>query len=119
MAKFSMILLSAPLACIGLAIPAVAAAKDDGERRTVVVRYHDLNLASVEGRERLNARVKSAARTVCNSRPHYRLTLNELAQAQDCEAATLADADVKLAGLFNGDGTRLAERGRTITVAAP
>lgn len=119
MAKLSLILLSAPLACIGLSIPAVAAAKDDGERRTVVVRYHDLNLASVEGRERLNSRVKSAVRKVCNSRPNYRPTLNELAQSQTCEAATMADADAKLAGLLNGDGTRLADRGQTILVSAP
>ena len=77
MAKLSLILLSAPVACIGLSVPAAAAAADDGERRTVVVRYNDLNLASVEGRERLNSRVKSAVRTVCNSRPNYRMTLNE------------------------------------------
>jgi len=119
MAKFSLILLSAPLACVGLSIPTAAAAQDEGERRTVVVRYHDLNLASVEGRERLNSRVKSAVRKVCNSRPNYRQTLNEIAVAQNCEAATMADAGVKLADLLNGDGTRLADRGQTILVSAP
>ena len=117
MAKLSMILLSAPAMCIGLAVP--AAAEDDGERRTVVVRYDDLNLASVEGRDRLATRVKSAVRTVCNSRPHYRQSLTERATALECEGATMADAEVKLAGLINGDGTRLADRGRTIVVAAP
>ena len=119
MAKLSLILLGAPVACIGLSVPAAAAAADDGERRTVVVRYNDLNLASVEGRERLNSRVKSAVRTVCNSRPNYRMTLNDLARAQNCEKATMADADVKLASLFNGDGARFADRGQTIVVAAP
>lgn len=119
MAKFSLILLSAPLACIGLSIPAAAAAQDEGERRTVVVRYHDLNLASVEGRERLNARVKSAVRVVCNSRPNYRQTLHQIGAAQDCEAATMADAGVKLAGLLGGDGTRMADRGKAILVSAP
>lgn len=119
MTKFSMILLSAPAVCIGLTVPTVAAAADDGERRSVVVRYGDLNLASVAGRERLTARVKTAVQTVCNTRPHYRPTLNERAQAFACERATMADANVKLAGLLNGDGTRLADRGRTILVAAP
>lgn len=117
MAKLSLILLSAPMACIGLSVP--AAAEDDGERRTVVVRYDDLNLASVDGRDRLNARVMTAVRTVCNSRPNYRLTLDERAQALDCEKATMADADIKLASLLNGDGTRLADRGQTIMVSAP
>lgn len=117
MAKLSLILLSAPIACIGLSVP--AAAEDDGERRTVVVRYNDLNLASVEGRDRLSSRVKVAVRTVCNSRPNYRMTLNDIAQAQTCEKATMADANVKLAGLLNGDGTRLADRGQTIMVSAP
>ena len=118
MAKFSLILLSAPIACIGLSVPALAA-DDDGERRTVVVRYDDLNLTSVEGRDRLNSRVKAAVRVVCNSRPNYRMTLNEITQAQTCEKATMADADVKLASLLNGGGTRLADRGQTIMVSAP
>jgi UrcA family protein len=117
MTKFAMILLSAPVACIGLTVP--AAAKDDSERRTVVVRYDDLNLASVGGRDRLTTRVKSAVRAVCNTNPHYRQTLTERASAEKCEDATMADADVKLAGLINGDGTRLADRSQTIMVSAP
>ncbi len=118
MAKLSLILLSAPVACVGLSVP--AAAEDDfGERRTVVVRYNDLNLASVEGRERLNARVKSAVRTVCNSRPQYRPSLQERAIAEACQAATMADADVKMANLLNGSSTRLADRSQTIFVSAP
>jgi hypothetical protein len=31
----------------------------------------------------------------------------------------MADADVKLAGLLNGDGTRLADRSQAIFVSAP
>jgi UrcA family protein len=117
MAKLSLILLSAPIACIGLSVP--AAAEGDGERHTVVVHYNDLNLASVEGRKRLTARVQSAVRTVCNSRPNYRQTLVERAHARNCEKVTMADADVKLAGLLNGDGTRLADRSQAIFVSAP
>ncbi len=55
MAKFSF-LLAAPIALAGFSVP--AAAEDDGERHTVVVRYDDLNLSSVGGRERLTTRVK-------------------------------------------------------------
>lgn len=117
MSKLSLILLTAPVACIGLTVP--AAAEDGGERRTVVVRYNDLNLASVEGRDRLNLRVKSAVRTVCNSRPNYRPTLTERARSQNCEKVAMADADVKLAGLLDGDGIRVADRGQTILVSAP
>lgn len=119
MTKFSMILLSAPVACIGLTIPAAAAAKDEGERRTVIVRYDDLNLASVKGRDRLAMRVKSAVRTVCDSQRHFPVDLKERALSSKCENATMADAEVKLANLLNGDGTRLADRGRTIMVSAP
>lgn len=118
MAKLSLILLTAPIACVGLSVPAFAA-DDEDTQRSVVVRYDDLNLTSVEGRDRLNARVKSAVRKVCDSRPNYRQTLHERALSLECETATLAQADVKLASLLNGDGTRLADRGKTITVAAP
>ncbi len=119
MTKFSMILLSAPVACIGLTIPATASAQDEGERQTVIVRYDDLNLASVKGRDRLAMRVKSAVYAVCDSRPHHRPSLAERASSSKCENATMADADAKLASLLNGDGTRLADRGRTIMVSAP
>lgn len=117
MAKLSFILLATPIAFVGTTVP--AAAEGDGERRSVIVRYNDLNLASVEGRERLTTRVKYAVDKVCGSRPQYRQALRERASAQRCKVATMADADVKLAGLFNGDGARLAERGRIVIAAAP
>lgn len=117
MAKLSLILLAAPTVLVGLTVP--AAAEEDSERRTVVVRYHDLNLASVDGRERLTTRVRMAVQKVCGSRPLYRQTLRERSSTQFCERATLDDADLKLAALFNGDGTRLADRGGKILVSAP
>ena len=113
MAKLTLILLAAPLALTGLSVPAAAQ-----EERSVVVRYDDLNLASTPGRERLKWRVASAIRTVCESRPNYRQPLAQRAKALECEAAARRDADVKLAGLFSGDGTALAGRGQ-IVVAAP
>lgn len=117
MAKHSLILLAAPLAIVGFTVPAVAA--HDDERATVIVSYDDLNLASVEGREGLTMRVKRAVQTVCGSRPGYRQTLNERASSQFCERATLNAAGVKLAALFKGDGTRLADRDGRIYVSAP
>ncbi|MBU0825784.1 MAG: UrcA family protein [Alphaproteobacteria bacterium] len=117
MAKLSLILLSAPIACIGLSVP--AAAEDNSERRTVVVHYDDLNLASVRGHERLSSRVQYAVRTVCNSRPRYRVSLRERAKSLDCEKVTMADANEKLADMLNGNGAHMAHRGQTIMVSAP
>jgi UrcA family protein len=116
MAKFSFLLV-VPVALAGFSVP--AAAEDEGDRHTVVVRYDDLNLSSVGGRERLTTRVKYAVQKVCGSRPLYRQGLRERAVADRCEDSAMADADVKLAGLFNGEGTRLADRGRIVVVAAP
>ncbi|WP_432770772.1 MAG: UrcA family protein [Sphingopyxis sp.] len=113
MAKFTLILLAAPLAAAAVAAP--AAAEDDSQHR-VVVRYDDLNLASVSGRDRLTTRVKTAVREVCGTRLAH--GLNAERKARRCEAATMVDADVKLAGLLGGDGTALADRGQVI-VAAP
>jgi UrcA family protein len=116
MAKFSF-LLAAPVALAGFSVP--AAAEDDGERHTVIVRYDDLNLSSADGRERLTTRVKSAVQKVCGTRLHYRQSLRERAVADRCEDSAMADAGVKLAGLFNGESTRLADRGRIVVAAAP
>ncbi|KQZ71536.1 hypothetical protein ASE06_19170 [Sphingopyxis sp. Root214] len=116
MAKFSF-LLAAPVALAGFAVP--AAAEGDGERHTAVVRYDDLDLSGADGRERLNARVKFAVQKVCGTRLHYRQGLRERAVANRCEDSAMADADVKLAGLFNGESARLADRGRIVVAAAP
>jgi UrcA family protein len=118
MAKFSF-LLAAPVALAGFSVPALASAEDDGERHTAVVRYDDLDLSSVDGRERLNLRVKYAVQKVCGTRVNYRQALRERAAATRCEDSAMADADVKLAGLFNGEGARLADRGQIVVAAAP
>ncbi|WP_447753693.1 UrcA family protein [Sphingopyxis fribergensis] len=117
MAKLSLILLAAPLAAAGTIAPATASAAGE-ERQSVTVRYDDLNLSSESGRGRLTTRVKLAVEKVCGGGPGYRQALRERAIAQRCQAATMADANVKLASLFDGNGTRLADRGR-ILVAAP
>ncbi|HEY0595902.1 UrcA family protein [Sphingopyxis sp.] len=117
MAKFPFILFAAPLAAAGTVAPATASAAGE-ERQSVTVRYDDLNLSSERDRDRLTTRIKLAVETVCGGGPGYRQALRERAIAQRCEATTMADANVKLASLFGGDGTRLAARGR-IVVAAP
>ena len=121
MAKLSLMLLAAPLATAGFSLPAAAnpAAGDDGERRTAIVRYDDLNLSSVEGRERLTTRVKYAVRKVCGSRPQNRPSLRERGASNRCEDTAMADADTKLAALFNGEGARYADRGRIVILSAP
>lgn len=116
MAKFSF-LLAATVALAGFSVP--AAAENEGERYTAVVRYDDLNLSSVDGRKRLATRVKVAVRKVCGTRLHNRQALRERAVANRCEDSAMADADVKLAGLFKGENASLADRGRIVVAAAP
>jgi UrcA family protein len=111
MAKLFPILLVAPLALTGLSLPAAAQ-----ERQSVVVRYDDLNLSSASGRERLTTRVRMAVLQVCGARDTR--DLKAKAQAATCKKAAMRDADVKLAGLFSGNGTALADRG-TVYVSAP
>lgn len=113
MAKLSLILMAAPLALTGLSVPAAAQ-----EGKSAVVRYDDLNLSSTQGRERLEWRIASAIRNVCDSRPHYRQTLTERALSRECEVAAHRDTNVKLAGLLGGEGAALADRGQVI-VGAP
>lgn len=119
MAKFSLFLLAAPMVLTAAATPAMAATDDNGERRTAHVRYDDLNLSTAKGRESLTTRVKYAIQKVCGSRPHYRQPLSERASAVQCEKSATADAEVKLADLFNGNGARLADAGRIAIAAAP
>jgi UrcA family protein len=114
MAKLVLTLLAAPLALTSLSMPAAAQ-----EPKTVVVRYDDLNLASVTGRERLNTRIKYAIQTVCETRPSFRPDLRQRAYSQQCAKTATRDADVKLASLLNGNGTALADRGGKIVVSAP
>ena len=121
MAKLSLMLLATPLATAGFSVAAAAnpAAEVEGERHTAIVRYHDLDLSSAEGRELLTTRVKYAVRKVCGSHPGHRSSLRERAAANRCEDVALADADVKLAALFDGQGARYADRGSAVVLSAP
>ncbi|SBV33309.1 conserved exported protein of unknown function [uncultured Sphingopyxis sp.] len=112
MAKFSLMLLAVPLATAGIAAPAFA----EDDVRSVTVSYDDLNLSSERGRERLTTRVKMAVRKVCGV--PGRATLRERAAENACKAHAMRDAETKLAALFNGGGTRLADQG-PVVVSAP
>ena len=112
MAKFFLMLLTVPLATAGVAAPAFA--QDD--TRSITVSYDDLNLSSERGRERLTTRVKMAVRKVCGL--PGRATLRERVAERECMAHATRDAETKLAALFNGGGTRLADQG-PVVVAAP
>jgi UrcA family protein len=115
MAKFSFILIAAPLAAAGLIAPAAAAPSNKAEQ-SVTVRYDDLNLSSEKGRDRLAVRVKMAIRQVCKS--NSRVTLAERADVRNCEVAANRGAETQLAELFNGQKALLADRG-ALVVAAP
>jgi UrcA family protein len=116
MAKLSLIPVSALMVCIGISVP--AAAENDSERRSVVVRHNDLNLNNAEGRARLASRVKSAVRTVCNRSGGVSKSLDERAQALECERDAMADADIKIAELLHHNGARLADIGMMSIIAA-
>lgn len=114
MAKLSYIFLGIPVAVVGAAV-AVPAAADENERR-VEVRYDDLNLASVSGRERLANRVSVAVRNVCGGHVG-RVTLREQAAIRQCEADAMDRAQTTMAALIGGHGAQLADRGKQPLVA--
>ena len=116
MANLSLFLLAAPIAVIGAAAP--AAAEGDKESSSVILQYRDLDLTSAKDRDRLSARIKSAVRSVCGNPPGYRIDLRGRMLAARCEEAAGADADAKMAALFDRSGVQLADRGE-IVVAIP
>lgn len=85
--------------------PAIAA---DTENRVAAVRTNDLNLTRAADRERLDVRLKSAARSVCRSGARG---LAEMTRQSECVAATIARAEPQaeraIAGAAHG-GTQLA-----------
>lgn len=114
MAKLPLILMAIPAALTGAATATPAAA--DENQRQVVVRYDDLNLASVSGRERLMTRVKVAVRDVCGG-GNGRTSLRELSAIRKCEADASNRAQTRIAALIGGHGARLATQGSNPVVA--
>lgn len=92
------------LSLAAIATPAVAA---ENENATVEVRIDDLDLTRTADRERLNTRVKSAARSVC--RTNLRRAGEGSRQAA-CITAALAQAEPQAARAIAAaqDSSRLA-----------
>jgi UrcA family protein len=116
MAKLSFFMLGLPMVIAGAAVTDTAAAED--EPRRVTVRYDDLNLSSVEGREQLAKRVRFAVRSVCPSTT-ARTSLIEPAYVRQCEAEAGHRAETRVAALLSGHGARFADHGTQPVITAP
>jgi UrcA family protein len=77
--------------------------------KTIEVRYGDLDLAAASGVERLNARVRSAARRICDTSGLRGVEAKILRDACMSETLARADRDVQLAIAEHAD-QRLASR---------
>jgi UrcA family protein len=79
-------------AYLGLGAAISQAADDDlpGERRTSVVQYGDLNLASPQGVQRLYQRIVASANEVCDSGDHR--SLQAFAHDRKCKERSVARA---------------------------
>lgn len=92
---------------LSLAASAIPATAAENENATVEVRIDDLDLSRAADRERLDTRVKSAARSVC--RTNLRRAGEGSRQAA-CVTAALAQAEPQAARAIAAaqDGSRLA-----------
>lgn len=83
----------APVALFPLAFGSVASAvpaQNPFARDQVVLQLNDLDLATVDGQQRLAIRMDDAARTVCGDRlGNVHLALE--AKARECRTAVMAD----------------------------
>jgi UrcA family protein len=111
--KPTLALISLTMAATGMAAPAMA--QDDDAPR-VEVRYGDLDLQTIDGRERLDLRVRNAIRTMCSVDP--RPSLEQRAVEQACEARARSSAEPQLAALLKGSSARFASE-KPPVVAAP
>jgi UrcA family protein len=66
---------------------------------TVRVSYADLDLASAEGRARLDRRIAGAARGICGA--YFPIDLRTAALVQDCRADAIASARIPTAVASN------------------
>lgn len=104
----------------GAAAPAVSAAEgsivDRDAAPTVVVPHGDLDLNTVEGRERLETRMRGAIRYMC--RAYFRPTLRQRAEEQDCMEHARRSAEPQVAALLSGRNVALTLE-RPAALAAP
>jgi len=83
--------------------------------KSVDVSYADLNLANDAGAERLERRIKNAARTVCGPRPHR--DINAISSYQQCFKGAMNGGKKAMVTLIAQakTGQQLAQNGK-ITV---
>jgi len=83
---------------------------------TVRVSYADLNLASPEGRARLDGRIAFAARSICGS--YFPADLELASRVKTCRADAIASARLPAALASNAGARDLTVTGRRMSRAA-
>src|SRR5215831_2432005 len=68
------------------------AAGFDGQAKSIIVRYDDLNLEAEAGARTLVNRIATAAMQVCGSRQNERSTLEARRQFETCRASAMQSA---------------------------
>ena len=86
------------------------------ETVTVRVSYADLNLASAEGRARLDRRIAGAARSICGT--YHPAQLEMFALVQNCREEAIASARLPAAYASNAGARDIAVTGRRMSRAA-
>lgn len=109
--KLPHILAAASIAVAGVAAPAAA----QEEAKSVEIPVADLNLSSVEGRDRLMIRVRSAVKRVC--RTHSSRDLAQQARENACEESAMRGIEPRLATLLKGHGAQMASRDKQSAAA--
>jgi UrcA family protein len=104
-----------PLAAafVAIAISATSSyaqsSREDGEIRTVTVKYADLNLATEEGSRQLYGRLVVAAREVCPAQGDTLLAISQNLEAQRCvdQAVERAVKDIRNPKFAEVAGSRM------------
>ena len=107
------------VATLSTAVPTPAAAADilvAPERITVRVSYADLNIASAEGRARLEGRVAGAARSICGS--YFPADLETAVLVKACRADAVASARLSSVFASNAGARDLTVTGNRMSRAA-
>lgn len=109
----------AAAACAATALSAAPAAASDivvaPETVTVRISYADLNLATPEGRARLDRRIAGAARSICGN--FHPAQLEMFALIQNCRQDAIASARLP-AALADAGARDLTVTGRRMSRAA-
>jgi UrcA family protein len=106
-------------ATLSTAVPTPAAAADilvAPERVTVRVSYADLNIASSEGRARLESRVAGAARSICGT--YFPADLEMAVLVKACRSDAIASARLSDVFASNAGGRDLTVTGNRMSRAA-